>query len=83
VSGRPTTTPATTRKKDPCLEEAIGDLRARAARLRDGRILVVLEVRDGQVARRRVEESEMATEDYDRLMRERPWPRGAKEGRDR
>jgi hypothetical protein len=36
----------------------------------------VLDVFDGRAAWPRVEESAMTEEDYDRLMRERPWPRG-------
>ena len=76
MSAHPHATPATPKKKDPGLEETIGDIRARAGRRRHGRILIVLELVDGHVARRRVEESAMTEEDYDRLMREPPWTRG-------
>ena len=72
---RPPATPATRKKRDPGLEETIGDLRARAGRRSHGRILVVLELIEGRVVRRRVEESAMTGDDYDQLMRERPWPR--------
>jgi hypothetical protein len=61
------------------LEETIGDIRARAGRRRHGRILVVLELLEGRVIRRRVEESGMTEEDYERLMMERPWPRAVKD----
>lgn len=82
MSGRPPATPATHKKRDPGLEETIGDIRARAGRRRHGRIFVVLELLEGRVIRRHVEESAMTKEDYDRLMRERPWPRGARDARD-
>lgn len=61
------------------MEETIGDIRARAGRRRHGRILVVLELLEGRVIRRRVEESGMTEEDYERLMMERPWPRAVKD----
>lgn len=77
MSTRP---PATHKKRDPGLEETIGDIRARAGRRRHGRILIVLELLEGRVIRRRVEESAMTEEDYERLMRERPRTRGAKGG---
>jgi hypothetical protein len=80
VSSHPPATPATPKKRDPGLEEIIGDLRARARRRWRGRILVVLELIDGQVTRRRVEESAMTEEDYKRLMQEPPWPRGVQKG---
>jgi hypothetical protein len=76
VSARSPATPATHKKRDPGLEETIGDIRARAGRRCHGRITVVIEIVDGEVSRRRVEESAMTEEDYDRLMQERPWPRG-------
>jgi hypothetical protein len=72
LSARPPATPATPKKRDPGLEETIGDIRARAGRRRHGRILIVLELLEGRVIRRHVEESGMTGEDYDRLMRERP-----------
>jgi len=76
VSGRPPATPAAHKERDPGLEETIGEIRARAGRRRHGRILIVLELLDGRVARRHIEESAMTREDYDRLMQERPWTRG-------
>jgi len=79
VSTRPHATPATPKKRDPGLEETIGDIRARAGRRRHGRILAVLDMLDGRVAWHRVEDTAMTEEDYERLMREPPWPRGAKE----
>lgn len=62
--------------RDPGLEETIGDIMARARRRRHGRIFLVLELLEGRVVRRRVEESGMTREDYDHLMRERPRMRG-------
>lgn len=82
MSGRPPATPATHKKRDPGLEETIGDIRARAGRRRHGRIFIVLELLEGRVIRRHVEESGMTREDYERLMRERPRPQGASEGLD-
>lgn len=70
--------PGRSKQKDIGLEQALGDVRARAGRRRHGRILVVLELPEGRVIRRHVEESAMTLEDYDRLMRERP--RKAKRG---
>lgn len=83
MSIRPPATPATPGKKDPRLEEALGATRAQVRRLRRGQVLLVIEAEDGWALRYRLEESAMTEEDYDRLMRECPWPRGAKEGRDR
>jgi hypothetical protein len=80
MSTHPPATPATPKKRDPGLEETIGDIRARAGRRRHGRLLVVLDLIEGRVAWHRVEESTMTEEDYERLMRERPWPRGAGKG---
>jgi hypothetical protein len=65
-------------KRDSSLDELLGDLRARVKRRRHGRLVIVLEVMDGQVVRRWVKESVLTEEDYARLMRERPWPRGPK-----
>ena len=42
----------------------------------------MIDAEDGWALGYRLKESSMTDEDYDRLMRERPWPRGAKEGRD-
>ncbi len=81
MSGRPPATPATHKKRDPGLEETIGDIRARAGRRRHGRIFIILELIEGRVIRRRVEESGMTQEDYERLMQARPWSREAKGGR--
>lgn len=78
MKARPPETHETHKKRDPGLEETIGDIRARAGRRRHGRIFIVLELLEGRVIRRHVEESGMTREDYDRLMRERPWTRGAK-----
>lgn len=76
MSGRQPATPATHNKRGPGLEETIGDIRARAGRRRHGRIFIVLELLEGRVIRRHVEDSGMAREDYERLMKERPRPRG-------
>ena len=82
MSTHPPATPATPKKRDPGLEETIGDIRARAGRRRHGRILIVLDLIEGRVVRRHVKESAMTEEDYERLMREPPWPRGARGGWD-
>ena len=78
MKARPPEAHETHERRDPGLEETIGDLRARAGRRRHGRIFIVLELLEGRVIRRHVEESSMTREDYDRLMRERPWPRGTR-----
>ena len=80
---RPATTPATPRKKDPRLEEALGATRAQVRRLGRGQVVLVIDAADGWALSYSLREWSMTEEDYDRLMRERPWPRGAKEGRDR
>lgn len=80
---RPAATPATPRKKDPRLEEALGAARAQVRRLSRGQVVLVIDAADGWVLGYRLNELRAPEEDYDRLMRERPWPRGAKEGRDR
>ena len=80
---RPATTPATPRKKDPRLEEALGAARAQVRRLSRGQVVLVIDAADGWALSYRLNEWSITEEDYDRLMRERPWPRGAKEGRDR
>ncbi len=80
---RPAATPATPRKKDTRLEEALGAARAQVRRLGRGQVVLVIDAADGWVLGYRLNELRVTEEDYDRLMRERPWPRGAKEGRDR
>ena len=52
-------------------------------RLGRGQVVLVIDADDGWALSYRLKEWSMTEEDYDRLMRERPWPRGAKEGRDR
>jgi len=45
--------------------------------------VLVIDAADGWVLCYRLRDLSITEEDYDRLMRERPWPRGAKEGWDR
>jgi len=61
----------------------LGATRAQVRRLGRGQVVLVIDAADGWVLCYRLRDLSMTEEDYDRLMRERPWPRGAKEGWDR